>query len=136
MSEQETPAVQEATPAPAPATRTRKARAQASTPARGKGNATRKGSAKAAPKARAARQPIPAGMTRSRGALIPVSNGRCGFAGSGGQCANPGRWPLQVGKARVLSCSTHQRAVGRGATPKIVAPLRGRAAKAPAAAQA
>lgn len=111
----ETPAV----PAPATAPKARAARKTA--------GAKPKATAKAAPKGKAtvvktARTPIPAGMTRSRGSLIPVSSGQCGFSGSKGQCANPGRWTrTAAGGRKVLSCTTHKnstKAVVFEAAPK------------------
>jgi len=78
---------------------------------------------KAAPKAKAvkvttkakatakARTPIPEGMSRSRGALIPKASGNCAFTGAKGQCANPGRWTVQPEKA--LSCTTHKNSAKR-----------------------
>lgn len=80
-----------------------------------KGNRKGKAQAKARPapaKAKArARQPIPEGMTRSRGALIPAANGRlCQLVGTGGvQCKNPGRWPAKIDGQSVVTCTTHKR---------------------------
>ena len=81
---------------------------------------------KAAPKAKAAkkaRKPIPEGMTRSRGALIPKASGKCAFTGAKGQCANPGRWTVQPENA--LSCTTHKQSAKRtlfAPTPKARKP--------------
>lgn len=97
------------TPEPAaPVARKARSTAKRST----KGKVVGKGAAKAAAKSTAkARQPIPAGMTRSRGALIPAANGRqCGLVGTGGgQCRNPGRWPATINGQQVVTCSTHKR---------------------------
>jgi hypothetical protein len=99
------------TPAPR-RTRQKAARASAS-PVKGK--ATKPAAKAAASKtpAKAARTPIPAGMTRSRGALIPVASGKCGFTGAEGQCRNPGRWNVTEAGQKVLSCTNHKNATKR-----------------------
>ena len=92
------------TEAPAPVKAVRKAAPKAKAPVK----ATAK--AKAAP-AKKARKPIPEGMTRSRGALIPKASGDCSFTGAKGRCANPGRWTVQPENA--LSCTTHKQSAKR-----------------------
>jgi len=101
------------TEAPAPEVKPEaKAPVKAATKAAPKAKAAVKATAKAktAP-AKKARKPIPEGMTRSRGALIPKASGKCGFTGAKGQCANPGRWTVQP--EGVLSCTTHKQSAKR-----------------------
>lgn len=94
------------TEAPAPVKPKAKARTRkAPVTAKGKGKAT-------VAKAKSARQPIPEGMTRSRGSLIPAAKGRqCALVGTGAsQCKNPGRWPATIDGSQVVTCTTHKRA--------------------------
>jgi hypothetical protein len=100
--EAEAPVV--ATEAPAPVKAVRKAAPKAKPAVK----ATAK--AKPAP-AKKVRTPIPEGMTRSRGSLIPKASGKCAFTGAKGQCANPGRWTVKP--ENVLSCTTHKQSAKR-----------------------
>ena len=120
--EAETPAPVVIAEAPAPAKKTRAARPNAGAKAKAKVAASTKGKATAK-----ARTPIPAGMTRSRGALIPVANGQCAIAVGNAQCHNPGRWEATIAGRKVRTCTTHKRANPAkvalfGATKKVRTP--------------
>jgi len=94
--------VAEPVPAPAPK-RTRTARPNA------KAKAAAKTPAKGKTAGKAPRQAIPNGMTRSRGALIPVANGQCAIAVGDAQCHNPGRWEATIQGRKIRTCTTHKR---------------------------
>jgi hypothetical protein len=81
----------------------------------------------------AARQPIPSGMTRSRGKLIPVSSGQCEARGNGeSRCKNPGRW----NRDGLTVCSVHNAAKAAVAFDQKAARRAARKAKVVASASA